>query len=165
MVPTAPSLPLALRPVNAARLLGVSPRTLWEWTRAGLIPSVRIGTGKIDRVGEKRVFVKRKVQFERRPMGEAGLGEQQIAAAGAAADRKVAGIGGDIGGSKQSGDLVRHNAFLAGGKSRLLAAGRINHVAAEQQYLAGRGVGLILGIHINLPAGVSPFRAHPMQAR
>ena len=41
-----PPSPLALRPREAARLLGISPRTLWEWTRAGLVPCVRIGTGK-----------------------------------------------------------------------------------------------------------------------
>ena len=38
--------PLAMRPRDAARMLGVSPRTLWEWTRAGIIPCVRVGTGK-----------------------------------------------------------------------------------------------------------------------
>jgi predicted site-specific integrase-resolvase len=27
-------------------MLGVSPRTLWEWTRAGIVPCARIGTGK-----------------------------------------------------------------------------------------------------------------------
>jgi len=34
---------LALRPVEAARVLGVSPRTLWSWTRRGLIPYIRVG--------------------------------------------------------------------------------------------------------------------------
>lgn len=38
--------PLALRPRDAARLLGVSPRTLWGWTRVGIVPCVRVGTGK-----------------------------------------------------------------------------------------------------------------------
>jgi predicted site-specific integrase-resolvase len=38
--------PLALRPREAARVLGVLPRTLWEWTRAGIVPCCRIGTGK-----------------------------------------------------------------------------------------------------------------------
>ena len=37
---------LALRPREAARLLGVSERTLWQWTRDGLIPAARIGNGK-----------------------------------------------------------------------------------------------------------------------
>jgi excisionase family DNA binding protein len=40
------SYPLALRPRDAARMLGVSPRTLWGWTAAGLIPCARVGTGK-----------------------------------------------------------------------------------------------------------------------
>lgn len=38
--------PLALRPRDAARVLGISPRTLWGWTRAGIVPCVRVGTGK-----------------------------------------------------------------------------------------------------------------------
>ena len=38
--------PLALRPRDAARMLGVSPRTLWGWTRAGLVPCARVGTGR-----------------------------------------------------------------------------------------------------------------------
>jgi predicted site-specific integrase-resolvase len=37
---------LALRPRDAARMLAISPRTLWEWTRAGIVPCVRVGTGK-----------------------------------------------------------------------------------------------------------------------
>lgn len=35
--------PLALRPKEAAKLLQVSPRTLWAWTRQGLLPYVKIG--------------------------------------------------------------------------------------------------------------------------
>jgi len=35
--------PLALRPVAAARALGVSCRTLWTWTQAGVVPHVRVG--------------------------------------------------------------------------------------------------------------------------
>ena len=27
-------------------MLGVSPRTLWGWTRAGIVPCARVGTGK-----------------------------------------------------------------------------------------------------------------------
>jgi excisionase family DNA binding protein len=34
---------LALRPREAARALGISERTLWEWTKAGRVPSVRVG--------------------------------------------------------------------------------------------------------------------------
>jgi hypothetical protein len=39
--------PLALRPREAAKALGISPRTLWGLTAPrGPIPCVRIGTGK-----------------------------------------------------------------------------------------------------------------------
>ncbi len=39
--------PLALRPREAAKALGVSPRTLWSLTAPrGPIPCVRIGHGK-----------------------------------------------------------------------------------------------------------------------
>lgn len=33
---------LALRPREAAKALGVSKRTLWDWTKRGLVPHVRI---------------------------------------------------------------------------------------------------------------------------
>lgn len=38
--------PLAVRPREAARLLGVSLRTLWSWTQRGIVPCVKVGTGK-----------------------------------------------------------------------------------------------------------------------
>jgi excisionase family DNA binding protein len=34
---------LALRPREAAAMLGISSRTLWSWTKAGLLPYVKIG--------------------------------------------------------------------------------------------------------------------------
>ncbi|WP_437186917.1 helix-turn-helix domain-containing protein [Planctomicrobium sp. SH668] len=37
---------LSLRPVDAAKSLGISPRTLWAWTQEGIIPHVKVGTGK-----------------------------------------------------------------------------------------------------------------------
>ena len=40
------SAALSVRPRQAAAMLGVSPRTLWEWTRRGIVPAVRIGAGK-----------------------------------------------------------------------------------------------------------------------
>ncbi len=46
MTPDSIQSHLALRPREAARTLSVSPRTLWEWTRVGIIPCVRVGTGK-----------------------------------------------------------------------------------------------------------------------
>ena len=38
--------PLALRPREAAKALGISPRLLWQLTHDGQVPCVRVGTGK-----------------------------------------------------------------------------------------------------------------------
>jgi excisionase family DNA binding protein len=46
MTPTSVLAPLALRPREAAKALGISPRLLWQLTHDGLIPCVRVGSGK-----------------------------------------------------------------------------------------------------------------------
>ena len=38
-----PAAPLALGPREAARSLGISPRTLWAHTKSGAVPHVRLG--------------------------------------------------------------------------------------------------------------------------
>lgn len=38
--------PLVLRPREAAKALGISPRLLWQLTKDGRIPCVRVGSGK-----------------------------------------------------------------------------------------------------------------------
>ncbi len=38
--------PLVLRPREAAKALQISPRLLWQLTKSGHIPCVRVGTGK-----------------------------------------------------------------------------------------------------------------------
>ena len=40
------SFPLALRPREAAKVLGISPRLLWQLTKDGHVPCVRVGSGK-----------------------------------------------------------------------------------------------------------------------
>jgi hypothetical protein len=40
------SSPLAMRPYNAAKALGISPRLLWQLTKDGAVPCVRVGSGK-----------------------------------------------------------------------------------------------------------------------
>lgn len=40
------SHPLALRPREAAKALGISPRLLWQLTHDGHVPCVRVGSGK-----------------------------------------------------------------------------------------------------------------------
>jgi excisionase family DNA binding protein len=39
-------VPLALRPRQAAETLGISARHLWQLTHDGLIPCVRVGSGR-----------------------------------------------------------------------------------------------------------------------
>lgn len=46
LIPPAAPAPLALRPRDAAKALGISPRLLWGLTRDGEIPCVRLGSGK-----------------------------------------------------------------------------------------------------------------------
>ena len=45
MIPTSVSSPLALRPREAAKALGISARHLWQLTKDGQIPCVRVGSG------------------------------------------------------------------------------------------------------------------------
>lgn len=45
VVPTDLSAPLALRPREAAKALGISERHLWQLTKDGQIPCVRVGSG------------------------------------------------------------------------------------------------------------------------
>lgn len=45
MTPEPTNPPLALRPREAAKALGISERLLWQLTKDGQIPCVRIGSG------------------------------------------------------------------------------------------------------------------------
>jgi excisionase family DNA binding protein len=45
VLPIDLSTPLALRPREAAKALGISARHLWQLTKDGQIPCVRLGTG------------------------------------------------------------------------------------------------------------------------
>jgi excisionase family DNA binding protein len=46
MADTPISGPMALRPKDAAKALGISTRHLWTLTHAGHIPCARVGSGK-----------------------------------------------------------------------------------------------------------------------
>lgn len=46
MIPASVSSPLALRPREAAKALGISTRLLWQLTKDGHVPCVRVGNGK-----------------------------------------------------------------------------------------------------------------------
>lgn len=55
---------LALRPREAAKALGISPRLLWQLTHDGEIPCVRVGSGKrrtvLYPVGELQAWLSRR---------------------------------------------------------------------------------------------------------
>lgn len=61
MTSTSVSSPLAFRPRDAAKALGISPRLLWQLTKDGHIPCVRLGNGKRQTVlyplGELQVWL------------------------------------------------------------------------------------------------------------
>ena len=48
---------LAFRPHEAAKALGISARTLWQWTRDGKIPHVRMGKTILYPVAELRAWL------------------------------------------------------------------------------------------------------------
>lgn len=54
---TVTPTPLALRPKDAARVLGIGQRKLWELTKAGEIPHVKIGTATLYPVEELRAWL------------------------------------------------------------------------------------------------------------
>jgi excisionase family DNA binding protein len=55
-IPTSPG-PLALRPKDAAKALGIGERKLWELTKAGAIPSVRLGACVLYPTDELRAWL------------------------------------------------------------------------------------------------------------
>jgi excisionase family DNA binding protein len=57
--------PLLVTADEAARLLAVSPRTLWSLTDAGEILPVRIGRSVRYSVGELQAFVRRRLDAQR----------------------------------------------------------------------------------------------------
>lgn len=53
---------LALRPREAAKALGVSERSLWEWTHRGDVPHVRIGRTILYPVDALRDWLRRRAE-------------------------------------------------------------------------------------------------------
>jgi excisionase family DNA binding protein len=54
--------PLALRPREAAKALGVSERLLWDWTHHGDIPHVKVGRTILYPVSELQVWLSRQAE-------------------------------------------------------------------------------------------------------
>jgi len=49
---------LAVRPVEAAKALGIGQRKLWELTKAGVIPHIKLGTCTLYPVDELRAWLR-----------------------------------------------------------------------------------------------------------
>lgn len=68
--------PLAYRPREAAKVLGISERTLWQLTHDGKVPCVRLGTGKrravLYPVAELQAWLSREAGADRRTESNGG---------------------------------------------------------------------------------------------
>ncbi len=73
---SSPPQPLAYRPREAAKVLGISERLLWQLTHDGHVPCVRIGTGKrravLYPVTELQAWLTRQAESERPAVGNGG---------------------------------------------------------------------------------------------
>ncbi len=58
---------LAMRPREAAKAIGISERTLWQWTEDGYVPHVRHGKVVLYPVDALRDWLRRQAQ-EKRPL-------------------------------------------------------------------------------------------------
>jgi hypothetical protein len=101
----------------------------------GKISGAPIAVGEIDRLFEKDRLVKRNVELETRAAVERRLGEQEIAAAGATADRKIRETDPEV--NQRFRDRARGDRLLVGRKARRLAAGGVDHMTAEQDDFSG----------------------------
>lgn len=76
MIPAGVSSPLALRPREAAKALGISPRLLWQLTHDGQIPCVRVGNGTrrtvLYPVADLQAWLTRKAAPTPRPEADGG---------------------------------------------------------------------------------------------
>ena len=54
--------PLLLKPPQAAKMLGISERTLWSWKTSGMIPFVTIGRNVRYPLDGLRSWVRRNTQ-------------------------------------------------------------------------------------------------------
>src|SRR5690349_8387341 len=53
--PTVPGLPM--RPREAAAALSISERTLWQWTKEGVVPCVKIGATTLYPTAQRSEFL------------------------------------------------------------------------------------------------------------
>lgn len=60
-----PPQPLALRPKDAAKALGIGERLLWSWTNQNLIPHLRIGRAVIYPISELQQWMAEQSELSR----------------------------------------------------------------------------------------------------
>ena len=92
-------------------------------------PRAPVAIGEIDRLLEEGRLLEGDVDLEQGGARERAFREQQITAAGAAANAKV--IRADMEVRQRAGYRLRGHWLLVGRKARRLAAGGVDHVAAE----------------------------------
>src|SRR6185312_537742 len=95
-----------------------------------------VAASEIDRLLEEDRLLEGDVKFEPGAARERGFREQKIAAAGAAANGEIVEPKIEIG--ENRGDGLGRERLLVRRKARLGAAGRVDHVAAEEDNLARR---------------------------
>ncbi len=61
MTPVPLPSPISVVAAEAARLLSISPRKLWELTKAGSIPSYKVGPRTLYRVADLNAWTERQV--------------------------------------------------------------------------------------------------------
>ena len=61
--------PLAVRATEAARMLGISERTLWSLANRGEVPTVKIGGVRLYPVDELRAWLSRLAKSSKRSRG------------------------------------------------------------------------------------------------
>ena len=65
---------LSLRPLEAAKALGISPRLLWQLTHDGVVPCVRVGSGKrqtvLYPVADLQAWLSRQAGTDEQPTAE-----------------------------------------------------------------------------------------------
>ena len=105
------------------------PRLGAEKSRAPIL------VGEIDRLLEEGRLVEGDVDLEQGGARERVLREQQITAAGATANAKV--IWADVEVRESASNRLPGDRLLVRRKARFLSAGRVDHVAAEQDDFPG----------------------------
>ena len=68
--------PVAVRPKQAARMLNISQRTLWSWTKAGLLPHVRVGGAVLYPVAELEAWLRQ--QAARQAARQQAVAAEQV---------------------------------------------------------------------------------------